>query len=254
MDFSTGENVCCKTLSRLSTLGKKFSRGHFETFFFSIFPENRLWLFMQIVYHYKTAEAVLTSIHNLCFWAEIRKIMYTPVNPSFTIQKWGLRGSKLYRYVFVMHWCLPQVHTSTAFSPSEWVQILNPSYQVAHWTWWWQCIAAWQCRSVWSLHCHSAADIGGLALSMAKSHWLGALHSTHELYIQPHVLKESGGKKELVAAPWTFSRRFSHILWLTVHSHRLLRACLLGSKRKLPPPVCQVWLGLPSVVCRPRGM
>ena len=22
---------------------------------------------------------------NLCFWAEIRKIMYTPVNPSFTI-------------------------------------------------------------------------------------------------------------------------------------------------------------------------
>ena len=27
----------------------------------------------------------LTSIHNLCFWAEIRKIMYTPVNPSFTI-------------------------------------------------------------------------------------------------------------------------------------------------------------------------
>ena len=36
------------------------------------------------------------------FWAEIRKIMYTPVNPSFTIKKWGLRGSKLYRRVFVM--------------------------------------------------------------------------------------------------------------------------------------------------------
>ena len=28
--------------------------------------------------------------------------MYTPVNPSFTIQKWGLRGSKLYRRVYVM--------------------------------------------------------------------------------------------------------------------------------------------------------
>ena len=42
--------------------------------------------------------------HNLCFWAEIRKIMYTPVNPSFTIQKRGLRGSKLYRRVFVMIW------------------------------------------------------------------------------------------------------------------------------------------------------
>ena len=36
------------------------------------------------------------------FWAKIRKIMYTPVNPSFTIQKWDLRGSKLYRSVFVM--------------------------------------------------------------------------------------------------------------------------------------------------------
>ena len=28
--------------------------------------------------------------------------MYTPVNPSFTIEKWGLRGSKLYWHVFVM--------------------------------------------------------------------------------------------------------------------------------------------------------
>ena len=28
--------------------------------------------------------------------------MYTPVNPIFTIQKWGFRGSKLYRRVFVM--------------------------------------------------------------------------------------------------------------------------------------------------------
>ena len=32
--------------------------------------------------------------YNLCFWAEIRKIMYNPVNHSFTIC--GLRGSKLY--------------------------------------------------------------------------------------------------------------------------------------------------------------
>ena len=36
------------------------------------------------------------------FYAVIRKIMYTPVNPSFTILKWRLRGSKLYSYVFVM--------------------------------------------------------------------------------------------------------------------------------------------------------
>ena len=37
------------------------------------------------------------------FWLEIRKIMHTPVNPTFTIWKWGLRGSELYRYVFVMN-------------------------------------------------------------------------------------------------------------------------------------------------------
>ena len=36
------------------------------------------------------------------FWAETRKITCTPANPSFIIQKWGLRGSKLYRCVFVM--------------------------------------------------------------------------------------------------------------------------------------------------------
>ena len=33
----------------------------------------------------RLGEAVLTSTHNLCFWAEIRKITYTPVNPSFTV-------------------------------------------------------------------------------------------------------------------------------------------------------------------------
>ena len=31
-----------------------------------------------------------------------KKNNVTPVNPSFTIQKWGLTGSKLYTYVFVM--------------------------------------------------------------------------------------------------------------------------------------------------------
>ena len=36
------------------------------------------------------------------FKAEIRKIVYTPVNPSFTIYKWGLRGSKLYLFFFIL--------------------------------------------------------------------------------------------------------------------------------------------------------
>ena len=33
----------------------------------------------------QNAKAVRTSTHNLCFWAEILKVMYTSVNPSFTI-------------------------------------------------------------------------------------------------------------------------------------------------------------------------
>ena len=91
--------------------------------------------------------------------------------------------------------------------------------------------------------------------SMAKSHWDGALLSAYKSCTCCHMSwKRGGGKKELVAAPWTSSRQFSHMLWLKVHSHRLLRACLLGSKMKLPPPACQARLGLPSVVCHPRGM
>ena len=38
---------------------------------------------------------LLTSTHNLCFRA---KIMYTPVNPNFTVQKVGVRGSGIHRH------------------------------------------------------------------------------------------------------------------------------------------------------------
>ena len=41
------------------------------------------------------------STHNLCFRAKIRK-MYTPVNPSFTILKWGTRGYTLHGLVIMM--------------------------------------------------------------------------------------------------------------------------------------------------------
>ena len=37
---------------------------------------------------------VLTSTHNLCFSAEIRKIMHTPITPSFTISKVGFKVVK----------------------------------------------------------------------------------------------------------------------------------------------------------------
>ena len=123
----------------------------------------------------------------------------------------------------------------TGFSPSEWDP--DPQCQAAQavqWLWWWQYLTVWHCRSVWSLPCHFAADLGGLVLSMARSHWHEALRSAHKSCTRGHVSwKRGGGKRELVAASWTSSKRFSHVLWLKVHSHRLQRACLLGCKRKL---------------------
>ena len=133
-------------------------------------------------------------------------------------------------------------HMSIPSKSSEWGP--DPQCQAAqvdHWTWWWQCLAAWYCRSVWSLPCHFAVDAGGSALSMAKSRWHGALRSAHKSCTHGHVFWKRGGVKSgLVADPWTSSRGFSHMLWLKVHSHLLLRACLLGSKRKLLPQACQV--------------
>ena len=149
------------------------------------------------------------------------------------------------RLSWLHHWSVPHVHSNRAFSPSWWgPDPQSQATQVVHWTWWWRLVA-WHCRSVWSLPCHSAADAGGLVLSMAKSHWHRALHSAHKSCTHGHVFWKRGGvKRELVAAPWTSSRWFSHVLWLKVHSHLLLRACLLGSKRKLPPTACQVRLRL----------
>ena len=95
------------------------------------------------------------------------------------------------RLSWLHHWSIPHVHTSGAFSPSEWGP--DPqcqAAQVAHWTWWWQRLAAWHCKSVWSVPCHSTADVGGLVLSMAKSRWHGALSSAHKSCTHGHVLKE----------------------------------------------------------------
>ena len=83
--------------------------------------------------------------------------------------------------------------------------------------------------------------------------WSIALR-THVLYTRPRVLKERCREERTGFSSLTSSRRFSHVLWLKGHNHRLLRACLLGSKRKLQPPDCQARLGLLSVVCRLRGV
>ena len=58
-------------------------------------PKNENFQIKKIIWYFSCfcssaqnigcGEAVLTSTHNLCFWVEIRKIMYTSLNPSFTI-------------------------------------------------------------------------------------------------------------------------------------------------------------------------
>ena len=67
----------------------------------------------------------------------------------------------------VFHVSIPVELSPTGWGPDPECQAV----QVAHWTWWWQCLAAWHCRSGWLLPYHSPTDVGGLALSMAKSHW-----------------------------------------------------------------------------------
>ena len=46
-----------------------------------------------------TVEAVLTSTHDLYFIAKIRKNMFTPVNPRFTIVKVECKG------VYIIQMC-----------------------------------------------------------------------------------------------------------------------------------------------------
>ena len=68
---------------------------------FHIFArKHRLWVLVRTAS--ASTEAVLTSTNNVCLRAKLRKIMYTPVNPSFTVKNWGLRGSKLHGQVSLM--------------------------------------------------------------------------------------------------------------------------------------------------------
>ena len=60
--------------------------------------------------------------------------------------------------------------------------------------------------------------------------WSIALR-TQELYTWPRVLKERWREERTGSRSLTSFRQFSYMLWLKVHSHLLLRACLLGSKR-----------------------
>ena len=47
------------------------------------------------------------------FWSKNKKNRYTPANPSFTIQKWGLRGYSLHGHVFLMIASRKQIRNHT---------------------------------------------------------------------------------------------------------------------------------------------
>ena len=87
------------------------------------------------------------------------------------------------------HSNIRHVHTRGAFSPSEWDP--DPqcqATQVAHWIWWWQCLATWHCRSIWSLPVISL-QILGFVNGQVSLAWSIALR-TQELYRRPCFLKE----------------------------------------------------------------
>ena len=82
---------------------------HFTSKNWKFSDKKKLWYFSHSCSKYRlwvlfrTASVSASNDYaQSMFFSKIRKIMYTPVNHSFTIWKWGLRGSKLYRRIFVM--------------------------------------------------------------------------------------------------------------------------------------------------------
>ena len=81
--------------------------------------------------------------------------------------------------------------------------------------------------------------------------WSIALR-THVLYTRPRVLKERWREERTGFSSLNFLQAvFTRVV---VESSQPPAAESLGSKRKLPPPVCQARLGLLSVVCHLRGV
>ena len=68
-----------KYIENFSTKKGKFSDKKFWYFLYFC-SKHRLWVSLE-----PPRRGGSNEYHNLCFWAEIRKIMFTPVNPSFTI-------------------------------------------------------------------------------------------------------------------------------------------------------------------------
>ena len=85
--WSMRSRVCPITKTRLFKYIEKFTSKNWKfsdkkkTDFFHISAQN-----IYCGYSFEPPRrGGRTSTHYLCFWAEIRKIMYTPVNPRFTV-------------------------------------------------------------------------------------------------------------------------------------------------------------------------
>ena len=87
-------------------------------------------------------------------------------------------------------------------------------------------------------------------VSLAWSIALG----TQEMYTGPLVFKESWREERNGNRSLNFFQAFFTHVVVERPQPPALRACLLGSKRKLPPQAYQVRPELPSGVCHPRGV
>ena len=117
----------------------------------------------------------------------------------------------------------PHAQTSEAFSLSKWG--LGPQAEalpVSPLTLPWPQPLAWYCRSVWSWPYHCVASAAGSSWEVAKFHWHGAWRSAHKSCTHGHgSCKRGGGMWELVVAPWTSSRQFSHE-WNQTHANKFV--------------------------------
>ena len=90
----------CITKTCSCNIQSSFSSVKIENFigiiliFFLFLLKHRLWV------HVRTASAVLTSTHNLCFGAKIRKKVY-PCIPQFYYIKVGFKGVYIARTCFL---------------------------------------------------------------------------------------------------------------------------------------------------------
>ena len=125
----------------------KFSDKNSDIFSYFCWKHN-LWVLVRTastkrLNEYRLDEAVLTSTHNLCFWAEIRKIMYIPCKPQFYYIKVGFKGVKIIlacfrddnwygRYAHQMHVNLFEGHWCGRFASRKHAYIiltpLNPTF------------------------------------------------------------------------------------------------------------------------------